>query len=67
MHAELEKLRNGQEMGLAFYREVPYCLAEGPTIEAARSELKYIIIPFLSGILKDGGSLPVPMAGGSKH
>ncbi|MBW7935211.1 MAG: hypothetical protein H3C62_16710 [Gemmatimonadaceae bacterium] len=53
---------DGRAIFYAMFREVPECLTEGPTREAAIADLQLMIVPFLSGVIADGGSLPVPLA-----
>lgn len=53
---------DGRTIFYAMFREVPECLAEGPSIEDAMADLRMMIQPYLAGILADGGVLPVAIA-----
>lgn len=55
-------MRTGGSVYLALYDEVPGCMTEGPTREAAIAELEAFIVPFLQDVERSGGKVPGPMA-----
>ncbi len=55
-----ERRANGEPVYLAWYFEVPNCLAEASNRDAALRELDGIIVPYLQTVMADGAELPVP-------
>lgn len=62
MQAVTESRGNGTEVGLAWFEEIPGCLAEAPTRRQAIAELEGIAPAFVEGMLSDGGSMPLPLS-----
>lgn len=60
-----ERRPQNRTVVLAFYAEVPGCLVEGPNREATLRELDQMIVPFLQGVLADGGAIPAPRRDGA--
>lgn len=56
--------RGGALVYAARYAELPYCIAEGETREAALRELEAIAPSYVEGMLADGGEIPVPLQEG---
>jgi hypothetical protein len=53
---------DGSAVFLAWYAEVPTCIAEAPNRAAALDELDAIIVAYLQTVMADGVSLPVPLS-----
>ncbi|HEX9690653.1 MAG TPA: DUF2442 domain-containing protein [Gemmatimonadales bacterium] len=51
---------DGRSYAVAWYQEVPGCMAEAADEAGAVEELGAIIVPFLQALLADGSALPTP-------
>lgn len=57
-----EPRANRPPLHLAWYAELPGCLVESDSRDGALSELDTLVVPFLQGILQDGGKVPTAIS-----
>lgn len=58
-----KRLEGGKPIFVAYYVEIPLCIAEGDTAEIALKNLTEVIAPFLERLYQDLAELPEPLSG----